>query len=313
MRRLQVIDSHTGGEPTRVVLEGGVPLEGVTMSARLEDFKRRFDPLRSGIVNEPRGSEVCVGAILTTPVSPNAVAGMVFFNAVGYLGMCGHGTIGVVETLRHLGRVGPGPVTLDTPVGTITAVLQESGEVAFTNVLSHRRAADVSVEVEGLGTVVGDVAYGGNWFFIVHRPTFEISLSCVSELTDVCWRIRRALVREGITGEHGAEIDHVELFTAKPTADADSVNFVQCPGGAYDRSPCGTGTSAKLAGLYADGQLRAGEEYRQASVTGSVFRGSVEPCEGGVVPTLVGRAFVTAESTLLFRDDDPLRWGLCSS
>ncbi|RYG37573.1 hydroxyproline-2-epimerase [bacterium] len=312
MERLRVIDSHTGGEPTRVVLEGQIPLQGDTMAALRDDFRARFDHLRSGLANEPRGSEVWVGAALTPPVSEEAVAGMVFFNNVGYLGMCGHGTIGIVETLRYLGRVTPGPVALDTPVGTVTAVLSESGEVTLTNVVSRRHLSDVTVEVGGLGTVRGDVGYGGNWFYIVHEPHFEITLSNQAELTDVCWRIRHALVAAGITGEGGEEIDHVELFGAEAPQGADSINFVQCPGGAYDRSPCGTGTSAKLACLHAAGKLAAGEEYRQMSVTGSVFRGSVQPVEGGVVPTIVGRASVIAESTLLFSEDDPIRWGLAS-
>ncbi len=308
--RIPVIDSHTGGEPTRVVLEGAIPLEGTTMAERRADFAARFDGLRRGIVREPRGSDVLVGALLTPPVSPEAACGVIFFNDVGYLGMCGHGTIGLVETLRHQGRVQPGPVTIDTPVGPVVATLREDGDVSIRNVPSHRHLADVRVEVEGVGTVVGDVGYGGNWFFIVHEPRFEIDLAHEKTLTETCWRVRRALAREGITGEDGAEIDHVELFGSGPVVGADSQNFVQCPGGAYDRSPCGTGTSAKLACLHAAGKLAPGEEYRQASVTGSVFRGSVEPFGDGVVPTIVGRAFVTAESTLLLSDDDPLRYGI---
>lgn len=312
MERLRIVDSHTGGEPTRVILSGELALAGDTMIARREDFARRFDHVRSGVVNEPRGSEVVVGAALTPPVSPEALAGVIFFNAVGFLGMCGHGTIGVIETLRHLGRITAGEYVLDTPAGSIQASLRENGEVAITNVVSRRVRSDVGVEVEGLGKVVGDVSYGGNTFFIVHQPTFEISLGRVGELTEACWRIRRALEREGITGDAGEEIDHVELFAPEAPEGADSMNFVQCPGGAYDRSPCGTGTSAKLAGLYESGELPAGREYRQMSVTGSVFRGSVEPCDGGVIPTIVGRAFVTAESTLIFDPADPIRWGLSS-
>jgi len=308
MDTLRVIDSHTGGEPTRVVLEGSIPLEGTTMAERRDDFRNRFDHFRSGIVNEPRGSDVLVGAVLTPPVTPGAVAGMVFFNNVGYLGMCGHGTIGVVETLRHLGRIEPGPLTLDTPVGPVTAVLDANGDVTIRNVESRRFRAGVSVSVDGLGIVIGDVAYGGNWFFVVHEPTFDIRLSDAAQLTDACWRIRRALERDGITGEGGDEIDHIELVGATETAD--SRNYVLCPGGAYDRSPCGTGTSAKMACLYAAGKLASGQEYAQESVTGSVFYGSVEATDGGVIPTIRGRAFVTAESTLIFSAADPIRWGL---
>lgn len=303
--RISVIDSHTGGEPTRVVLPGVVQLQGETMAARRDDFRARFDHLRAGLVNEPRGSEVWVGALLTAPVESGSHTGVIFFNNIGALGMCGHGTIGVVETLRHLGQISPGPVRLDTPVGTVTATLNADHSVTFTNVRSYRLLKDVELTVPGVGEVVGDVSYGGNWFFLVKQPHFEITLARAEELTRICWDIRAELKLRGITGEGGAEIDHVELFT-----EDGATNFVQCPGGAYDRSPCGTGTSAKLAGLYADGKLAAGQEFRQASVTGSVFAGSVEPVESGVIPTLTGRAHVIAESTLIFDDQDPLRWGL---
>ncbi|RYG46260.1 hydroxyproline-2-epimerase [bacterium] len=310
MQSLRVIDSHTGGEPTRVVLEGAIPLAGATMAERREDLVARFDDLRRATVQEPRGSDVLVGAILTPPVSEGAVCGVVFYTTVGTLGMCGHGTIGVVETLRHLGRIEPGVVRLDTPVGTVTAELKPSGEVTINNILSRRVQADVTVEVDGLGAVTGDVAYGGNWFFVVHAPTFAISLVHRYELIDVTLRIRDALNRAGITGDDGAEIDHVELAGLASHPDAQSRNFVLCPGGSYDRSPCGTGTSAKMACLYAAGELAPGETYVQESVTGSLFRGTVEPAEGGVLPTITGRAYVMAEATLLFREDDPLRWGL---
>lgn len=303
--RVRVIDSHTGGEPTRVVPEGEIVLEGATMAERRADLDRRFNAVARGLVREPRGADVWVGAILTPPVSPEAVCGVVFFTTVGTLGMCGHGTMGLVETLRHLGRVSPGPVLLDTPVGPVHATLREDGSVAITNVLSYRHRKDLTIQIDGIGDVVGDVSWGGNWFFIVHKPRFEVVLAQAARLTDVSTRIREALTERGVTGADGAEIDHVELFT-----EDGATNFVLCPGGTYDRSPCGTGTSAKLAGLYADGKLAPGEVYRQGSVTGSVFEGSVEPVEGGVIPTLVGRAWVTAETTLIFADDDPLKEGL---
>lgn len=306
--RIRVVDSHTGGEPTRCVLPGEITLAGQTMAERREDFRANYDHLRSGIVCEPRGSEVWVGALLTEPVNPDSQVGVIFFNDVSYLGMCGHGTIGLVETLRHLGRLEGKVCRIDTPVGTVEATLLDSGEVQINNVASYRYLANVEIDVPGVGQVVGDVGYGGNWFYIVHEPHFEIKVSRAAELTEICWKIRHELVGRGITGVDGAEIDHVELFGDAP-ADADSKNFVQCPGGAYDRSPCGTGTSAKLACLHAAGKLAEGEVYRQASVTGSVFRGSVRVTENGVIPTIAGRAHVTAETTLIFEDSDPLRWG----
>ncbi len=307
MNRIRVIDSHTGGEPTRVVPEDEIPLAGETMAARRDDLARHFEARWAGLVREPRGSDVWVGAALTPPVTPSAVCGVVFFTTVGPLGMCGHGTIGVVETLRHLGRVEPGPVAIDTPVGLVRATLREDGRVAITNVRSYRHQKDARVAVDGLGEVVGDVAWGGNWFFIVHEPRFTIDRADAGRLTDVALRVRLALAAAGVTGQDGAEIDHVELFS--PEGEA-STNFVLCPGGTYDRSPCGTGTSAKLAGLYADGKLAPGETYRQRGVTGSTFEGSVEACVDGVVPTLVGQAWVTSEATLLFTEGDPLAGGL---
>ena len=307
MQRVRVVDSHTGGEPTRVVLEGEIPLAGDTMAERRDDLARRFDGLWAGLVREPRGADVWVGAALTPPVSPEAVCGVAFFTTVGPLGMCGHGTIGVVETLRHLGRVVPGPVVLDTPVGTVRATLHEDGSVAIVNVRSHRERKGVRLSVPEVGDVVGDVSWGGNWFFIVQEPRFAIDLAHADRLTGVAVRVRDALAEAGIVGGGGAAIDHVELFS--PEGDV-STNFVLCPGGTYDRSPCGTGTSAKLAGLIEDGKLAPGEIYLQRSVTGSTFQASAQPVEGGVIPTLVGRAWVTAESTFLFADDDPLREGL---
>lgn len=306
--QIRAIDSHTGGEPTRVVLEDVIGLQGGTMAKRLIDFRTRFDHLRAGIIREPRGSDVLVGALLTPPVSSGSVAGVIFFNNVGLLGMCGHGTIGVVETLRHIGRIEAGEIALDTPVGTVTATLHSTGEVSFRNVESYRFATDVELQVPEIGRVRGDVAYGGNWFFIVHEPECNIQLSRVDELTNRAIQIKKEILRRGLTGKDGAEIDHIEL--GGPGILGDSRNFVLCPGAAYDRSPCGTGTSAKLACLYADGKLQPGQEYRQESVTGSVFRGKVEVSPNGVIPTITGRAFVTADATLIFDPEDPLRWGI---
>jgi 4-hydroxyproline epimerase len=309
MKSLNVIDSHTGGEPTRVILEDQIALEGSTMEERRDNFSAMHD-LQRGILLEPRGSYVWVGALLAPPANEGSDLGVIFFNQVGCLGMCGHGTIGVVETLRHLGRLTSESVRLDTPVGTVSATITPDGWVAFENVPSFATQLDVELEVPQVGRVVGDVAYGGNWFFIVRYPKFEINLAAAVRLTDVCWRIRKELGRNHITGKDGAEIDHVELFGTPPNDQADSINFVQCPGGAYDRSPCGTGTSAKLATLFARGELQADTEYRQMSVTGSVFRGWAKPQAQDILPTIAGQAHVTAVSTLFFDPCDPVRWGI---
>jgi 4-hydroxyproline epimerase len=310
VQQVGVIDSHTGGEPTRVVLRGGPDLGGGTVAERLAVFREQYDHFRSAVVNEPRGSDVVVGALLVEPSDPACAAGVIFFNNVGYLGMCGHGTIGLVVTLAYQKRIGPGEHRIETPVGPVTATLHEDGRVSVRNVLSYRLARGVCVPVEGHGVVMGDVAWGGNWFFLVEEHGQEISLQNVEALTDFTWRVRQALERQGVTGAGGVEIDHVELFAPSNTPGVHSKNFVLCPGKAYDRSPCGTGTSAKLACLYTDGKLNPGEVYRQESVVGSVFEGTVEPTEGGVIPTITGTAHVTAEATLILDPADPFRWGI---
>jgi 4-hydroxyproline epimerase len=315
MRSIRVVDSHTGGEPTRLIVAGGPELGAGPLAERLARFRADHDRFRSAVVNEPRGSDVLVGALVCEPHAPDCAAGVIFFNNVGFLGMCGHGTIGLVATLAHLGRLGAGRHRIDTPVGVVATELHGDGRVTVENVPSYRHAAGVTVDVPGHGPVVGDVAWGGNWFFLVAEHGLEIELANVEALTDFTWRVRLGLERAGVTGAGGAEIDHVELFAPAPVAGLDSRNFVLCPGKAYDRSPCGTGTSAKLACLFADGKLPAGAVYRQESVVGSVFEGSVAPDParaGGVLPRITGTAYVTGESTLLLDERDPFCWGLVS-
>jgi 4-hydroxyproline epimerase len=309
-RRVTVIDSHTGGEPTRLVVSGGPDLGTGPLSQRLELFRSQHDCFRSAVVNEPRGSDVIVGALLCEPVDPACAAGVIFFNNVGYLGMCGHGTIGLVAALAHLKRIEPGEHRIETPVGTVGAILHESGEVTVNNVASYRTAADVEVEVPTYGKVRGDVAWGGNWFYLVRDHHLELTLNNVEVLTSFSWAIRQALRANGITGAGDGEIDHIELFGPAQTAKADSRNFVLCPGKAYDRSPCGTGTSAKLACLYADGKIREGQTWRQESLIGSVFEGTVKVRDGKVYPSIKGSAFVTAEAELVIDPRDPLCMGI---
>lgn len=309
---IEVVDSHTEGEPTRVVTSGWPQPEGDTMAERRESLRRDHDVLRQAVILEPRGHNAIVGALLTPPVSPGATTGVVFFNDVGYLGMCGHGLIGVVRTLEHLGRIGPGSMCVDTPVGPVRAELARDGSVSLENVPAYVHREGVTVDVPGVGAVRGDVAWGGNWFFLTELDGQPLSLSRVRELTQVTMAIRGALERGGITGEGGAIVDHIELSGPPERADADSRNFVLCPGAAYDRSPCGTGTSAKMAALHARGGLRAGERWRQESITGSLFIGWVDERPGGrgVIPHIQGRAFVTSRATLLFDARDPFRLGI---
>ncbi|TAH14082.1 MAG: 4-hydroxyproline epimerase [Curvibacter sp.] len=308
MKRIHIIDSHTGGEPTRLVVDGFPDLGTASMAERMQRLARDHDEWRAATVLEPRGSDVVVGALLCAPVAPDATAGVIFFNNTGYLGMCGHGTIGLVATLAHMGRIQPGVHKIETPVGTVQATLHIDGAVSVRNVPSWRHAARVPVDVPGHGIVHGDVAWGGNWFFLVSDHGQRVAADNIATLTQFSSALREALERNGITGAEGAEIDHIELFADDETAD--SRNFVLCPGMAYDRSPCGTGTSAKLACLAADGLLKPGTVWRQASVIGSQFDARYETSGDRIIPTLRGRAWVSAEATLLLDETDPYCWGI---
>lgn len=311
---LRVVDSHTEGEPTRVVVDGWPTLEGRTMAERRDDIRTRHDDLRRAVVCEPRGHAAIVGALLTPPVSSDAVAGIVFFNNATYLGMCGHGLMGVVRTLEHLGRLRPGVARFDTPVGTVSAELADDGAVTIQNVTPRLHARDARVDVPGVGVVTGDVAWGGNWFFLAHGLRRPLVLANADELTRVAAAIHRALAAAGITGTDGAEIDHIELSGPATRPDADARNFVLCSGGEYDRSPCGTGTSAVMAARHARGVLAIGERWRQESITGSLFTGWLGAGAGGeVIPHVRGHAFVTGEATLLLDPRDPFRFGIPST
>ena len=310
VRKIRVIDSHTGGEPTRLVISGGPDLGSGPLSARLGRFRAQHDDFRSAVVNEPRGSDVMVGALLCEPVDPACAAGVIFFNNVGYLGMCGHGTIGLVATLSYLDHIRPGEHRIETPVGTVSAILHDGGEVTVNNVPSYRSAAKIAVDVPGFGPVCGDVAWGGNWFFLAEAQGHELTLNHVEPLTNFTWAIRQALRTQRITGANGEEIDHIELFGPAQNPGVNSRNFVLCPGKAYDRSPCGTGTSAKLACLYADGKLLEGQVWKQESIVGSVFEGSIKVRDGQVHPSIKGAAFVNADANLVLDPRDPFCMGI---
>jgi proline racemase len=308
MNVIRVIDSHTGGEPTRLVIEGGPDLGEGPLQERLRIFREQFDTYRSAIVNEPRGSDVVVGALLCRPHRADCDIGVIFFNNVGYLGMCGHGTIGLIVSLAHAGMLAPGTVRIDTPVGVVEAALNEGGAVSVVNVPSFRKAHKVAVDVPGTRTIHGDVAWGGNWFFLAEMHGMSIQLQGVDALTDLAWRIRQAVNAQGFP-----EVDHVELFGAPSGRGAHSRNFVLCPGKAYDRSPCGTGTSAKLACLAADGHLGEGQDWVQEGILGSSFSARyrwIDRSKGEIVPTITGTAHVTAEATLRLDPSDPFCWGI---
>ena len=309
---MRVIDSHTEGEPTRVIVEGGPDLGAGSMRERIERFASDFDHVRRHVILEPRGSDALVGALLCEPTRDDCAAGVLFFNNRGYLGMCGHGSIGVAVTLAHLGRIGRGVAKLETPVGVVAAELVDDNTVTVENVASYRHAKDVTVDVPGIGDVTGDIAWGGNWFFLVKDAPFPLDLDHERDLTSSALQIQAALRAQGITGAGDGDIDHIEFFSAPRDAAADSRNFVLCPGGAYDRSPCGTGTSAKLACLAAEGLLAPGEEWVQESIIGSRFRASYRLNDSGeIVPSITGRAFICAETTLVQQAGDPFSQGIC--
>jgi 4-hydroxyproline epimerase len=308
---IHVIDSHTQGEPTRVVVSGGPDLGTGPIAERLQRFSTDYDHFRSAIVCEPRGSEVVVGALLLEPVDPKSSAAVIFFNDVGYLGMCGHGTIGVLTTLAHLGKVTAGLHQVETPVGIVQATLHEDKTVTVENVPSYRYRSNVTVDVPGHGSFTGDIAWGGNWFFLIADPPCPLTLVHRAELIAISTAIRAALQQQGITGAEGALIDHIEFFSAPHDPENSSRNFVLCPGASFDRSPCGTGTSAKMACLFDDGKLPPGKPWRQEGILGTVFEGSVrEGHDGEVNPSIRGRAWVTGESKLLFGEDDPFAAGI---
>jgi 4-hydroxyproline epimerase len=311
--RLPVIDSHTGGEPTRCVPAGLFDLGEGTVVQRLEIFRQRYDHYRRAILCEPRGSEVLVGAYLLEPSGPDCAAGVIFFNNAGYLGMCGHGMIGVVATLAYMGKIGPGRHRFETPVGIVEADLEADGRVLCRNVPAYCWQKGVTLQLPSSGSVTGDIAWGGNWFFLVEEHGFQLTPEEVEPLTAYTWEIRQALIAAGMTGKDGAEIDHVELFSPPREASNHSRNFVLCPGKVYDRSPCGTGTSAKMACLAADGRLQPGQIWRQEGILGSVFEGSyeIDPEQlGYILPTIAGTASITAESTLIFAENDPFHCGV---
>ena len=309
MQRITVLDSHTGGEPTRLVLDGFPDLGQGSMAARRALLAKEHDRWRTATVLEPRGNDVLVGALLCTPVDPRNAAGVIFFNNSGYLGMCGHGTIGLVASLAHLGRITPGVHGIETPVGTVQTTLHADGSVSVQNVPAFRLRHALVIEVAGYGPVTGDVAWGGNWFFLVSAPAQRIAGDNLAALGAFALAVQQALLAQGVRGSDGGAIDHIELF-GDDDQGANSRNFVLCPGGAYDRSPCGTGTSAKVACLAANGSLQAGEVWTQASITGSRFEASYAIQGDQLIPTIRGRAFMSAEATLLIEAGDPFGWGI---
>lgn len=310
LNHIDFIDSHTAGEPTRLIIAGGPDLGTGPLVDRLARLRHHHDTVRCTVINEPRGSEVLVGALLCPPNDPSASAAVIFFNNVGYLGMCGHGTIGLIASLAFLGRITVGEHRIETPVGTITAHLNPDGSVTVANVASYRSARHVAVTLPDGRIIHGDVAWGGNWFFLCHDHGYDLQGDSIATLTIGANTIRHALVAQGITGIDNAEIDHIELF-GQASPGADSRSFVLCPGNAYDRSPCGTGTSAKLACLADDGLLAPDAEWIQESIIGSRFQARYRrDAQGQIWPIITGRAYVTMVGQIMSNPDDPFVYGI---
>jgi proline racemase len=308
---IRVVDSHTEGEPTRVVIDGWPAPEGATMIERRDHVRDQYDHLRRAVVCEPRGNDAVVGALLTSPVNAGSHAGIIFFNNGTYLGMCGHGLIGVVRTLAYLGQLAPGTAQFDTPVGTVSAELAADGTVTIRNIASYLHARDVAVDVPGYGIVTGDIAWGGNWFFITHADHVPLEMARERDLNRFTQAIQDAIRAQGITGADGGDIDHIEISAPPSRTDADCKNYVLCSGGVYDRSPCGTGTSAKMAALHARGELALGDLWRQEGMAGGLFTGWLTDSPNGeLIPHVRGTAFVTGEATLQFDERDPFRFGI---
>ena len=308
---MKIVDSHTGGEPTRVVIEGGPDLGTGSLRERVHLFAEKYDHVRTSVILEPRGYAAMVGALLCEPTDPRCETGVIFFNNTGYLGMCGHGAIGVAVTLAYLGRIGMGKHLIETPVGVVQVELLGPNEVRIENVPSYCFRSDIAINVDGLGQITGSIAWGGNWFFLVDKTPIELKLENIPALTAAALRIQSTLNENGITGANGEIIDHLEFFGPAESAGADSRNFVLCPGGEYDRSPCGTGTSAKLACLAAKGQLEPGERWVQESIIGSRFTAHYRRVnDNQIIPSIIGKAYVCAETTLIQQAGDPFVHGI---
>ncbi|MFK7910151.1 MAG: proline racemase family protein [Akkermansiaceae bacterium] len=312
--QIKIIDSHTGGEPTRVVTDLPSEVTGLDTGSMMERrllMAENYDWIRTSCLLEPRGHDAMVGVLLCEPVNPDCAAGVIFFNNVGYLSSCIHGTIGVTVTLAHMGKISTGKHRIETPIGEVIAELHDDGSVTVTNVPSYRYQKNVSVDVPGYGTVTGDVAWGGNWFFLTENYEDKIAYENIAPLTAFSSAVAQALADQNIVGDDGAAVDHIEVFGAPTPGVSDSRSFVLCPGLAYDRSPCGTGTSAKLACLHADGKLAPSQVWRQASVLDTVFEGRVKPLENDqVTPMITGTAFVNGEATIIIQNPDPFKHGI---
>ncbi|MCB1424971.1 MAG: 4-hydroxyproline epimerase [Zhengella sp.] len=321
------IDGHTCGNPVRLVAGGGPLLTGATMMERRADFLANHDWIRTGLMFEPRGHDMMSGAILYPPTRPDCDVGVLYIETSGCLPMCGHGTIGTVTMAVEHGLVRPktpGVLMLDTPAGPVKAEYTMDGEsvreVRLTNVPAYLHATGWEVECPVLGPLTVDVAYGGNFYAIVEPQANYRDMADHSAADLIAWSpvIRQQLnERYRLAHPEKPEIDRVThvLWTGKPTVPgAHARNAVFYGDKAIDRSPCGTGTSARMAQLAARGALKAGDEFVHESIIGSLFRGRVEAEatlgeRNAIVPSIAGWAVMTGLNTIFIDDRDPFSTG----
>lgn len=307
----KVIDSHTGGEPTRVIIDGGPDLGSGPISERARLLETKHDKFCRSVLCEPRGYDAMVGALIVTPVEKNCLTGVIFFNTSQNLGMCGHATVGLLVTLYYLGKISVGNYKIETPVGIISAQLHDPNTVSVINVESYRYKKGVSIQVEQYGEITGDIAWGGNWFFLVNNSPISVQFENIDKLLNFTSSIKSALKQQHITAPDSSEIDHIELFGESLNEKAHSKNFVLCSSGDYDRSPCGTGCSAKLACLAEERLWPENKKWIQEGIIGSLYSTHYSWSTGGnIIPTITGKAFVTSEATLQFNPLDPYKHGI---
>jgi 4-hydroxyproline epimerase len=309
LRMMRVVDSHATGQPTRVIVDGGPDLGTGSLAERRDRFRTHFDRFRTAVVGEPRGSDTLVGAILCKPSDPSCAEGVILFDSSGYLDMSVHAMMGLAVTLDYIGRGTTGGEKIETPAGAVTVDMHTNGDISVRNVPSFRHQKDVSVTVDG-ATYTGDVAWSGSWSFLVRDHNEDLSIARAERLTDLARSIRRALARNRITGSRDEEITDIALFGPPQRREANSRNFVLRTGKSFRRSPSGTVTSAKLACLHEDGKLAEGQVWRQESITGAMFDGSVKVIDGAIVPSIRGTAHMIAESVLIVDERDPYCWGI---
>ncbi|RWO51060.1 4-hydroxyproline epimerase [Mesorhizobium sp.] len=321
------IDGHTCGNPVRLVAGGGPLLNGATMMERRAHFLAEYDWIRTGLMFEPRGHDVMSGSILYPPTRPDCDIAILFIETSGCLPMCGHGTIGTVTMAIEHGLIKPktpGLLRLDTPAGLVTAEYQQVGEyveeVRITNVPSFLHAEGLTVECPLLGEISVDVAYGGNFYAIVEPQKTYRDMGDHSAGDLIAWSpVVRQRLNEKYAFVHPENpgidrLSHI-LWTGAPTdSQADARNAVFYGDKAIDRSPCGTGTSARMAQLHAKGKLGTGDEFVHESIIGSLFKGRVEKevtvaGKPAIIPSIGGWARMTGLNTIFIDDRDPFAHG----